>query len=283
MTGFDSNASDPSYSWFNIDICTPPVEEDYYDETVPVENNVKQSTEHVHFEANSPNSSDRTDHKTKNSATTKNEPAGSSEPSMQNNNGMKFPLPPFEYVTERPPVRPSRPKTSDTNKTHLPSENEHSPPVSSHFETRCDGLFSSLRNITVLDVASSKVEDLIALSIRHEQASPGAGLDLFVKTMLRWTDTTTLSAEALPAWFTALYEKADLDSQRILRSYLSNPAASRVVSTKFIIAPKGLFLLAGLLPFLFTLLAAPIFTLFTKVRESRRVHSWDYTDCDEQY
>lgn len=293
MTSTGTHASDPSYSWFNIDICLPPVEEEDEDEIV--RNNIKDDSTDNSQHAKDPSHS-KADHVKKPSTTTS-EPADSKEATIQKSavprmNEMKVPLSPVQYVTERPPVRLVRPKAPEKkdNPQHVPA-NEHS-------DRRYDGIFSALRNIAVPNVASSEVDALIALSIRQEQASPGAGLDLFVRTMLHWNNISSLSSEALPLWFVALSEQADdSESQKVLLSFVSKPAknfvsgdfmsskGTRCINDKRIYnVYQGLFLFMALLLFLITLLAAPIITLLNKIRESRRAqHSWDYTEYEEQY
>lgn len=278
--GFHSKTSDP-VMWFDIDICTPPVEEEEEEETKQDEHTFP----HNPSEATGPphNPTDMWDYNKKESTTT-NEALGAHEANRQG--GMKSSSPSFEYITDRPPVRLScRPKAASKNSTGY----QQSPPAPSRHHA-ADALFSSLRDITILNVSAVEMEDLIALSIRREQTCPGTGIHLCVTTMLHWTDTT-LSPDSLPCWFTTLLKQASFDSRQMLMSYVSNGAYG---STDLVISKIAQYRdtlmhhqcvsqLVDLLVFLLTLIAAILFTLLTKVRESFRCNTSDFYYCDEEF
>ena len=217
MTSTGSDSS--SYAWFNIDICTPPLEDEDEDETV---RNNKHATENVQH---SVEHSEAADYTKKHST-----PTASSEPTHEptipkTKNESKVPLSPFEYVTKRPPVRLARPTATEKKSSETaPPVNEHSA-ASSTTHARCeDGPFSSS-------------------SVRNNVAPPSEAQESS-------TDDSVISSVA---------------------QYIDKGVYSSY---------QGLFLLIALL---LTLLAAPLFTLLNKIRESRRAHSFNYTEYEEQY
>ncbi len=245
-TGFNRNATD-AYSWFEIDICTPPVEEEIEE----------RNTDHIFTDHNPPFSTKKDDTKTT-----------SGEPPLTENSSTMPEIRRPSLVTERPPVRMARPSTPQKKNQQTNVHPVHEPP-------RWDEVLSSLlRDKTI----PSEIEALLAMALRHEQVSPRTGLPFFV-TNLGTNTTTPLD----PAWFTILYERMDTDTQKILISFLSKHA-STAISKAPDKSQQGFLFFFDWLLFIISCLLTPLFLFLRKWNESRHLQqSWEYTDIEEQY